>query len=181
MTTTESAQAEKKVIREGEVIAVCYSAELINGVGKEVQESADITRWGIPGDRHYGETRISKGHVVPNNRPITVVGVECTREACERLSVEAIPPGGLGENLLFEGLGDLSDVQPGDEFHVGLSDGEANVILEARKQNDPCSNLMVYHKQMVKELYGKRGILCVVQREGTVRKGDTVKLVRPAR
>jgi hypothetical protein len=165
-------------VREGKIIAVCYSPELINGVGKEVHDSGEITTWGIPGDRHYGETRVSRGRTVANNRPITVVGVEGLREACERLGIEAIPPGGLGENLLLEGLGDLGDVQPGDELHVRSADGEAGPALKVFKQNDPCSSLQVYHKMIVKELFGKRGLLCTVLREGTVRVGDTVELVR---
>ena len=179
MSTELATSGEKRVgEREGRVIAVCYSAELVNGVGKEVHDSGEITTWGILGDKHYGETRMSRGRVVPNNRPITVLGAEGLREACERLGIEAIPAGGLGENLLLEGLGDLSDVQPGDELHVRSADGEAGPALKVVKQNDPCSSLQVYHKMIVKELFGKRGLLCTVLREGTVRVGDTVELVR---
>ncbi len=168
-------------IGTGTLLALCYSPELINGVGKEPHDTAHITRWGIPGDRHYGETRISKGHVVPNDRPITATGMEAARDACERLGIPgAIQPGGLGENLLLEGLGDLSDLLPGDELRVLSADGQPNVILHVRKQNEPCANLMIYHKQMPKELYGKRGVLCTVLQEGTVRLGDKVQLVRDA-
>lgn len=171
---------EGPAIRTGSVTAVCYSQDLINGVGKEPHEAAQITRWGIPGDRHYGETRInSKGQVVPNNRPITVVGIEAGREACERLGVREIPPGGLGENLLLEGLGDLSDLEPGDRLQVISEDGQVSAVLEARKQNEPCSNLMIYHKLMTRQLFGKRGVICSVVQEGPVRVGDKVELIRP--
>ncbi|HEX8599361.1 MAG TPA: MOSC domain-containing protein [Chloroflexia bacterium] len=176
MNATE--QATKKALATGTVSAVCYSAELINGVGKEVHESAQVTRWGIPGDRHYGETRVSRGRVVPNNRPVTVVGADGTRAACEKLGIPNIPPGGLGENILAEGLGDLSEVTGGDEIHVLDERGEPKVILGVRKQNDPCANLMLYHKQMVKELMGKRGVLCTVLLEGEVRVGDSLVWVR---
>ncbi|MDQ3707048.1 MAG: MOSC domain-containing protein [Chloroflexota bacterium] len=176
MNATE--QEAKKVLATGTVSAVCYSAELINGVGKEVRESAQVTKWGIPGDRHYGETRVSRGRVVPNNRPVTVVGADGTRAACEKLGIPNIPPGGLGENILAEGLGDLSDVTAGDEIHVLGERGEPKVILSVWKQNDPCANLMVYHKQMVKELMGRRGVLCTVLLEGEVRVGDTIAWVR---
>ncbi len=165
-------------VRTGMVLAIAYSPELINGVGKEAHDAAQITRWGVPGDRHYGETRVSRGHVVPNNRPITVLGVEGVREACKRLGVPEIPYGGLGENLLLNGLGDLSDLEPGDELHLFSADGTVGAVLQVRKQNEPCSNLMVYHKQMPKEMYGKRGVLCMVLREGIVRRGDRVELRR---
>jgi MOSC domain-containing protein YiiM len=166
--------------RTGRIIAVCYSAELINGVGKEQHDEAQVTRWGIPGDRHYGETRISNSlkEPVPNDRAISVVGVEATRGAAERLGIEPIPYGGIGENFLVEGLGDLGELTSGDQVHFLSPDGEPNVVLEVSRQNAPCSNVQVYHKLMVKELYGKRGILCTVLKEGTARVGDTVRIVR---
>jgi MOSC domain-containing protein YiiM len=176
MNATE--QDVKKVLATGTVSAVCYSAELINGVGKEAHESAQVTRWGIPCDRHYGETRISKGREIPNNRPITVVGADGTRLACEKLGIPNIPPGGIGENILAEGLGDLGEVTPGDELHILDERGEPKVILHAWLQNDPCANLRIYHKQMVKELMGRRGVLCTVLLEGEVRVGDTIAWVR---
>ncbi|MEA2574693.1 MAG: hypothetical protein QOH93_1991 [Chloroflexia bacterium] len=168
----------KKVLATGTVSAVCYSPELINGVGKEAHESAQVTKWGIPGDRHYGETRISRGREIPNNRPITVVGADATRAACDKLGVPNVPAGGLGENILAEGLGDLGEMTDGDEIHVLDAHGEPKVILRVWQQNDPCSNLRIYHKQMVKELMGKRGVLCTVLLEGDVRVGDGIAWVR---
>jgi hypothetical protein len=168
-------------VRTGKVIAVCYSEELINGVGKEPHDSADITRLGIPGDKHYGETRYSSSarKWVANNRPVTVVGVEATRDASARLEVDQIPPGGLGENVLVEGLGDLSDLAEGDVLRfMPPGDAEPSVVLEVRKQNEPCSNLSFYHRLMPKELLGKRGVICTVEREGSVRVGDLAELHR---
>src|SRR5919199_3560616 len=104
-TETESASPRSEVIRTGKVIAVCYSPELFNGVGKQTHSSGEVTRLGMPGDRHYGETRVSSSRgVVPNDRPITIVGQESLVDVCERLGVPLVPPGGLGENLLIEGL-----------------------------------------------------------------------------
>ncbi|HYP21002.1 MAG TPA: MOSC domain-containing protein [Chloroflexia bacterium] len=178
MAIDATEQGAKRVLATGRVSAVCYSAELINGVGKEQHESAQVTKWGIPGDRHYGETRVSRGRVVRNNRPITVVGADGTREACAKLGIPDIPPGGLGENVLAEGLGDLGGMTGGDEIHVLDERGEPKVILSVGKQNDPCASLMIYHKQIVKELMGRRGVLCTVLLEGEVRLGDTIAWVR---
>ena len=44
-------------------------------------------------------------------------------------------------------------------------------------QNEPCANLRIYHAKMVKALYGKRGVLCTVLKEGVVRVGDRVETV----
>ncbi len=178
MSTKAEAKVEKSVVGTGKVAAVCYSPQLINGVGKQAHEAARITRWGIPGDRHYGETRVSRGHTVPNDRPITVVGADGARAACKRLGIPDLPPGGLGENILCEGLGDLSEMQSGDQIHLRSESGETRGVLNVRKQNDPCAGLMVYHKQMPKEMMGKRGVLCTVLEEGEVAVGDTVVWLR---
>ena len=169
------------VIRTGEIAAICYSEELVDGVRKEAHEEAQVTSWGIPGDRHYGEMRYSgrARKQVPNNRPITVFGAESARDVCEKLAIPLVQPGGFGENFLTEGLGDLSDAQPGDEIHITGANGTPNVVLHVQGQNDPCANLSIYHKLMVKELYGRRGLLCTVLQEGTARVGDKVELVRP--
>lgn len=180
VSSIEEKGAVEASTRTGSIIAVAYSKELINGVGKEAHDNAEIEEWGIREDRHYGETRVdSKGQVVPNLRTITVLGVEAVMGAAERLGIDPIPPGGLGENLLIEGLGDLSEVGPGDHIQVLSEDGEGEpkVILEVYKQNDPCNSTQFYHKMMVKELYGRRGLLCTVVKPGRVSVGDKVRIV----
>jgi hypothetical protein len=180
MSTLIEESGAARALRTGKVISLAYSSELINDVGKQPRESADITLWGIPGDRHYGETRYSpsRRRVVPNNRPITIFGVEAARAACEKLGAAPIPPGGVGENLLTEGLGDLGDLDEGDQLRVLDGEGEPKVIFEVRKQNEPCSNLQVYHRLMTKELMGRRGVICSVLKEGRVDVGDTVVLAK---
>ena len=179
VSTYQEAELETQA-RVGTIIAISYSAELKDGVAKELHESAAVTRWGIPGDKHYGETRMSQsqGGIVPNLQPISVCGIEAANAACERLGIPPVPHGGLGENILVEGLGDLSDIGPGDQIHITSPDGELKVALETYKQNPPCSNLMVYHRLMVKELFGRRGIFCTVLKEGEIRLGDRVNVVR---
>jgi MOSC domain-containing protein YiiM len=166
--------SEGAAIRTGEVVAVSYSAELINGVGKEPHQEGEVTQWGIPGDRHYGETRYSSSarKTVPNNRPITVVGAGATRDSAEKLGIDPIPPGGLGENILLEGLGDLSNLQEGDRLRFYASGEE-----EPSVENEPCANLRIYHRLMPKELIGKRGVICTVLKEGTVRVGDKAEVI----
>ena len=52
------------------------------------------------------------------------------------------------------------------------------MTFEVRKQNEPCSNLQVYHRLMTKELMGRRGVICTVLKEGQVELGDTVALIK---
>ncbi len=169
--------------RTGTIIGLCYSTELINEVGKQPHEEAQVTRFGIPGDKHYGETRYSQSRkqTIPNDRPISVNGVEAARDICEKLGIAGVPIGGLGENFLLEGLGDLSDLEQGDQLHVFSANGEPSVMLEVQFQNPPCANLKVYHKQMTKEMFGRRGVICTVLKEGAARVGDRVVLIRKER
>ncbi|HUF54459.1 MAG TPA: MOSC domain-containing protein [Dehalococcoidia bacterium] len=83
-----------------------------------------------------------------------------------------IPAGGLGENVLVRGLGDLSDLTPGQR--LGFSSG---VELEITAQNDPCRNLMVYGDTAVKRLYGRRGLLTAVRATGELTAGDTISVL----
>ncbi|MFL5733965.1 MAG: MOSC domain-containing protein [Chloroflexia bacterium] len=176
----EKAAQAGGVLKVGKVLAVCYSEELIDGVGKHPHVSGEVTKLGIPGDRHYGETRnSSRLGIIPNDRPITIVGIEAAVEVCERLGIPLIPPGGLGENVLIEGMGDLGDIEPGDRVRfLGAEGSEPSVVLVVTLQNEPCANLKIYHKLMTKELYGRRGVICLVEKEGTVQAGDRVELLR---
>ncbi|MGA7733101.1 MAG: MOSC domain-containing protein [Chloroflexia bacterium] len=169
-------------IRTGTIIAIAYSPGLINGVGKTQHPSAEITTWGIPGDRHYGETRYSTSRrmTLPNTRPITVLGVEATRAACEAIGIPAdtVPPGGMGENILTKGLGDLGDLTAGDQVHILDETGEPKVILRVEGQNDPCVNLQFYHRLMTKQMMHRRGLLCTVLKEGRANMGDRISIVK---
>ena len=176
--TTGSTQST----RTATIIAIAYSPELINGIGKQPHDSAEITRLGIQGDRHYGETRYSssKRMTVPNMRPITVLGVEATRAACQAIGIPAdtVPPGGMGENILTEGLGDLGDLAEGDQVHILDEAGEPKVILRVEGQNDPCVNLQVYHRLMTKHMMHRRGLLCTVLKEGRADVGDRISITK---
>lgn len=154
--------------REGVVVAVCLSDK--GGVPKYPQASVEVGEHGITGDYHAGATRVSKGETVPNERQVSIVAAEAVEEAAAALAVE-IPEGGLGENILVRGLGDLGDLQPGATLVFG-----SGVELRVTEQNDPCANLSVYHPKVPKQLYGRRGVLATVVTPGTLRAGDSVSV-----
>ena len=52
--------------------------------------------------------------------------------------------------------------------------GEPKVILQVGGQNNPCSNLQYYHKQMTKQMMHKRGVFCSVVKAGHIEIGDTI-------
>lgn len=155
---------------EGNVVAVCLSAR--GGVPKHPQDEIEIGAFGVNGDYHAGEYRTNgKGERELNRRHVTVVAAEAI-EAVSEVIGSKIPEGGVGENILVRGLGDLGEVRPGQRLCF-----PSGAELEVTGQNNPCSNLQVYHPQAPKHLYGRRGLLTVVVRTGAVRPGDTVELV----
>lgn len=155
---------------EGKVVAVCLSAT--GGVPKYPQDEIEIGPYGVNGDYHAGEYRTNgKGERELSRRHVTVVAAEAIEAVSEVIGAR-IPEGGVGENVLVQGLGDLGAVQPGQRLRF-----PSGAELEVTGQNNPCSNLQVYHPQTPKHLYGRRGLLTVVVRAGTVRSGDAVELV----
>lgn len=157
--------------RLGSVAAVCLSPD--GGLPKHPQPRVIVGPHGIEGDYHTGPTRFSRraGQDVANQRQVSLAAKEVIDEVNRELGTD-IPPGGLGENILVQGLGDLSDLKAGDLLRFS-----SGVVLDVTAQNDPCKNLMVYHDQVPKCIYGKRGIVAVVRIPGVLKPGDGVELL----
>ena len=154
---------------EGTVVAVCLRAE--GGVPKQVQPQIKIGPHGVEGDYHSGEITMHGSRAgEPNLRHVSIVSEEAVQDAAESLGV-TIPQGGLGENILVRGLGDLGTVAPGQWLRFS-----SGVELEVTAQNNPCKNLSVYHPKTPKQLYGRRGLLAVVKTPGALKPGDKVTL-----
>ncbi len=157
--------------RVGQVVAVCSSPA--SGVPKYPRLAVEVGPHGIVGDYHAGlHNRHKKtGEPEPNRRQLTIVAQEVLDEMNLLLDIQ-LKPGDLAENVLVWGLGDLSDLQPGDRLRLGP------VLVEVTAQNQPCKTVAVYHPLLVKHLYGRRGVTAVVLEPGTLRPGDPVTLLR---
>ena len=151
--------------KEGTVVAVCLSES--GGVPKHPQATVLVGPFGVDGDHHAGEYD-KKGRL--NRRHVTIVAQEALDEVGRELDI-TVPPGGLGENILIEGLGNLAEIRPGARLHFS-----SGVELEVTAQNDPCNNLSVYHRLAVKHFYGKRGLLTTVVQSGPLSPGDSVSI-----
>ena len=157
----------------GTVVAVCLRPE--GGVPKYPQPEVIVGEYGIEGDWHSGPMRTrSDGEVVPNTRHVSLVAKEVFDDLNRELGTD-IPHGGFGENILVEGMGDLAGISEGDVLRFS-----SGVELEVTAQNDPCKNLMVYHNQIPKKSYGRRGVLAIVKTTGRMKPGDTVEVLGPS-
>lgn len=160
----------------GEVVAVCVAApgELFK---TPVRGEVVVDEHGLRGDRHAGPTRMShrKRVEVPNDRQISIVAQEALDDLARELDV-TLEPGDFGENVCVRGFGDLSDVTPGTRFVTSRG-----VVFRVTEQNEPCSNLMKYHRLMVKASYGRRGVVATVEAGAglAIAAGDRIALRRP--
>ena len=171
MTQTEANLEKRPATPTGTVVAVCLRKE--GGVPKHPQPEVTVGEYGIEGDWHSGPMRTrSNGETVPNTRHVSLVAKEVFDDLNRELGTD-IPHGGFGENILVEGMGDLANIAEGDVLRFS-----SGVELEVTAQNDPCKNLMVYHNQIPKLSYGRRGLLAVVRTTGRVKAGDTVSVIR---
>ncbi|MFN3974893.1 MAG: MOSC domain-containing protein [Dehalococcoidia bacterium] len=154
--------------RQGRVVAVCLRPS--GGVPKYPQPVITLNGDGVEGDWHAGpiNKHKKKGDPEPNWRQVSIVSQEMYFYLRETLGIH-LEPGAFGENILVEGLGDLSDLQPGDRLHLGQT-----AIVEITKQNSPCATLEVYHRAIVRTVMGRRGVVGVVHSPGLVRPGDTL-------
>ena len=161
---------------KGIVVAVCISGpdELFK---TPVDGEVIVDEYGMRGDRHAGPTRMSRRQrrPVPNDRQISIVAQEALDDLARELDV-TLEPGDFGENVCVRGFGDLSDVTPGTRFVTSRG-----VIFHVTEQNEPCSNLMRYHRQMVKASYGRRGVVATVEAGAglAIAAGDGIELRRP--
>ena len=140
----------------GTIVAVCTSSQ--GNVPKYPQSEVEVGPYGFVGDVHAGETRMSRktGQPKANDRQVSLVAEEVLADLNRELGT-ALKPGDFGENITVRGIGDLSDVPDGAVLAIGDA-----VRLRVTEQNNPCNNLSVYHRLMVKKSFGRRGILTVV-------------------
>lgn len=144
--------------KNGRIVAVCFSA--VGGVPKFPRTHVEVGQFGIVNDFHAGETRIShKTHEQKlNDRQVSLVAREAYTYLTARLELTTpLQPGDFGENFTTSGLGELGDILPGTLLHIG-----DEVVLQVTEQNKPCNNLTRYHEFMVKNSYGRRGLLAIV-------------------
>jgi hypothetical protein len=166
------------------VEAVCLSVPGVR-VAKQPRDEAFVGPHGFVGDRHEGEFRkdFSRGSLQPNHRQWSAVSSEEVAELCADMGVDPpFAPGAMGENLRLAGL-HLADVPPDSvlEFPSGAR-------LRVSMRNDPCVNAAaelsktygsVLGQYFVKQAFGRRGILGTVLHTGTIRPGDSVRILIP--
>lgn len=146
---------------------------------------------GIRGDRHFGMTSKAdsrqpmypRGTEILNRRQITIVSVEELDRIAEELGVEQVRPEWLGANLLVKGLPELTKLTMGSRI---LFPSGAGLICMG--ENQPCTlpgdEIQKHYEdqeklafRFVRAGYKRRGIVCAVERPGTIHERDEVQIL----
>ncbi|MDQ6603490.1 MAG: MOSC domain-containing protein [Chloroflexota bacterium] len=150
----------------------------------------EITMEGVAGDKHAGITRLSdsrtpwftRGTVIRNSRQVSLVAAEDLERIAAALELPVIEPEWLGANLVLRDIPDFSHLPPGSRLF--FPDAAVLVVTE---QNFPCiqpgrviqeqyPDATRLAQQFPKAALHLRGIVACVERPGTIRAGDTVRV-----
>ncbi|MBB5722462.1 hypothetical protein FHS72_002088 [Loktanella ponticola] len=150
-----------------------------------------LTFAGAEGEVHAGLTRPSCGRVslqypretrIRNTRQISIVCATELAKIAAELNLDSIDPAWLGASIVVDGIPDFSHVPPSSRLQ-----SQDGVTLTVDMQNLPCV-LPAKTIERAKPGHGKtfkaaakgmRGVTAWVEREGTLRLGDTLTLHVP--
>jgi MOSC domain-containing protein YiiM len=155
-------------------------------VSKDIVDTIQLlVGLGVEGDAHMGVTvkhrsRVAKDPSQPNLRQVHLIHAELFAELATKGF--DIAPGQMGENITTVGI-DLLGLPTGAQLHVGN-----NAVVEVTGLRNPCVQLDGLASGLLKacidqasngDLIRKGGVMGVVIFGGTVRAGDTIRVVLP--
>ena len=146
---------------------------------------------GAAGEVHAGETRLScsrvtqqypKGTEIRNTRQVTLASAEELAAIAAEMGLGALDPAWLGVSIVVAGLPDFTHLPPSSRLQ-----GEDGVTLTVDMLNKPCKfparSIELAHPgygaRFKAAAAGRRGVTAWVERPGTFRRGETVRLHVP--
>ncbi len=163
-----------------------------NAVVTVRQDSVSAVYGGFDGDaRHTGLTRRSggrepeypRGTEIFNSRQVTVIADDELKQIAQALGIEELPPEWLGLNLTATGIVGLTLLPPMTKL---LFPEDAVILLTG--ENTPCEGpgeVIHEHHQTIppnafqKAAVHKRGATGLIEREGIIKQGDSMKVLLP--
>lgn len=151
----------------------------------------DVDLGGIPGDRHWGLTRLSDARerhhphatIIRNRRQLSAVSVADCASMARALDITELDPGTLGANLLLDGVDGLSALPSGTRLQA--PSGATLLVEEANPPRAKAGRAVAAHhrdradlaRRFVTVAAGLRGIVLSVERAGRICAGDALVLV----
>ncbi|MEL6640606.1 MAG: MOSC domain-containing protein [Pseudomonadota bacterium] len=175
---------------------ITYLGRVIHRDTKEIAgepiAEMPLTYAGFAQEHHAGLTRPScsrvtsqypKGTEIRNVRQLSICSAEEMAEIATALDLETLDPAWLGASIVISGLPDFSHLPPSSRLQ-----SQDGVTLTIDMQNGPCQFPAMtierdkpgHGKGFKAAAEGKRGVTAWVEREGTLRVGDTLTLHVPS-
>ncbi|SHG87511.1 MOSC domain-containing protein [Marivita hallyeonensis] len=161
------------------------------GIASEATDALELGFEGPIGDSHSGITRPScsrvtsqhpKGTEIANARQLSIVSAEELAAIAEEMGLEAIDPVWVGATLVIEGIPDFTHVPPSSRLQ-GPDGGTLVVDMENRPCHLPAREIEPVHPGKGKAFKAaakhRRGVTAWVERPGTLRVGDELRLHIP--
>ncbi len=135
------------------------------GIPKLPLREGFVTTSGVIGDGHAHNKHVR------SDRALSLLDLEILDE----LAAEgfAVGPGIIGENLTVAGLR-VQQLQPGTRLEIG------QVVARLEAPRKPCYVLDPIHPRLKEVVVGRCGYMASVEREGTIRPGDLVRVLEAA-
>ena len=153
-------------------------------------DEAHLDFGGIPGDLHFGvrmrsggrQAHYPRGTEIANYRQLSLVSQEELAEVAARLGLPVIKPEWLGANLLVSGIPEFTLLPAMTRLFF-----PGDLALALAGENQPCihpGNLIQeafpdrpgLAARFVQEAIRRRGVVGWVERPGSVRVGDKIRL-----
>jgi MOSC domain len=154
-------------------------------------DHVEVSFEGFAGECHSGLTRRScarivgqyeKGTVIRNTRQVSILSREDLERTARTLGIPVLPPEWVGASMVLEGMPDFTLIPPSSRLIC-----EGGVSLTVDMENAPCtviaSEIERHHPGVGKGYRAaarhRRGVTAWVEREGTIRIGEQVRLHVP--
>jgi MOSC domain-containing protein YiiM len=183
----------KKII-EGKIAGVYLVPPENPTLESAAAEELHVTLEGLVGDRHFGYSMHANAGRMPyyphgaeirNTRQLTIVSLEELAQVAAEIGLERLQPQWFGANLALVDVPDLTRLPIGTRIFF-----PDEAVLVSQGKNNPCSQIAerVKHYYPGREDLGsaliraalyRRGIVAWVERAGTIRAADHVRLELP--
>lgn len=181
----------EKISCQGRVENLLSCEDSIASIVSHSINRIDLSFAGFPGDTHSGLTRVActrfpnlykEGTVIRNTRQLSIVSSEELAEIAKGIEIDDLPAAWLGANIELSGIPSLTLLPPSTRL-VFSSRATIVVDIENRPCIYPARIIDDFHagkgKKFIKNARHRRGITAWVEREGSIKSGDSVEVFFP--
>ncbi len=191
----EYPMVEKSFVVQGKVEGLYISYPGGTHVSSAIEKVQLIVGEGVRYDRHCGvrladvrekefcKFAIAKGTSILNYRQWSALSKEENAVVAEACGIPEIPAGLLGENFLFSGIPNITQLPVGTVISFGTGNEVRTAALYVCGANGPCAtigqaiqerfpNIAGFKANLVKHAMGRRGIVGCVFSSGIIKIGD---------